>query len=748
MTDRMERELGSSAAGASPWLVWGLRISVFSIPLLVYVLTLCPTCGPGDAAELATSGALLGICHPPGYPLYVLLSRLFVVLLPVGTAAARVNALSAVFGALALLFLYESLRRMLDMYWAPWVACLVLAFSRAWWLASVTAEVYAMNAFFLAVLLWLATLARENSPRVNLVLLAYVLGISLTHHPTILLAVPALLYILRPRMHWRLKEILPALLAGMLALTLYGYIPIRVQLDPPYVFGSPRGLEGLWHHVTAAGYQSNVLPAGWASLAAGFRDFPRFLSEGIPVFLLWAPAIGLVVCRRAGGFFLRFMAILAVPYAAFVLAYAIPDISAYYLPIHIVLASLAAPGFQAAASRILSWGRGGGKPRFRVAAVSAYVAAACLVAGTFLTNLPWCDRSNHRLAEAYGQGLLETAARVSGGDGFLFVLGDHAVFPVTYLRLVESVLPGVEVYDQAGVVLKDVYGDRRLQVPCMDRSERAAIERDLILRHPGSVFYSQKEKVAGGLGVPYRAVGLLFQPSAEPLSAETLDQVWASYRFPAMDNPHLYGDVSSRAIGGVYFQRRAQRERQRGDNMRALEALEKAGRIAFDVAPVQARQVPAYLTLGETDRAISAAERALELSPGLPTALNNLGNVYYMARRWDEARSVFREAIERAPDLAVVYSNLASVYSAAGQPTRSLALLETALALDPGLANARYNFALALVEVGRKDEGVAHLERLVDERPGHPYAGALLKALRAEPASGLPGTSMMLTFIY
>src|SRR5437868_12679578 len=82
-----------------------LGVGVFAAALLLYVRTLAPSVMPGDYAEFQMCAAILGIPHPTGYPLYVLLGKLFT-LLPVGDVAYRVNLSSAVYmaGAAGLLF--------------------------------------------------------------------------------------------------------------------------------------------------------------------------------------------------------------------------------------------------------------------------------------------------------------------------------------------------------------------------------------------------------------------------------------------------------------------------------------------------------------------------------------------------------------------------------------------------------------------------------------------------------------------
>ena len=68
------------------------------LAFLVYLRTLAPTVMWYDMGELTTTSYVLGIAHNTGYPLYILLGKLFT-FLPFGDAAYRVNLMSAVFAA-------------------------------------------------------------------------------------------------------------------------------------------------------------------------------------------------------------------------------------------------------------------------------------------------------------------------------------------------------------------------------------------------------------------------------------------------------------------------------------------------------------------------------------------------------------------------------------------------------------------------------------------------------------------------
>src|SRR4029077_8215032 len=74
--------------------------TVFLVALVVYNWTLAPTVTLTDSGELNVAAARLGVAHPPGTPLWVMLGHL-ASLAPVGSVAVRINFSSAVFAALA-----------------------------------------------------------------------------------------------------------------------------------------------------------------------------------------------------------------------------------------------------------------------------------------------------------------------------------------------------------------------------------------------------------------------------------------------------------------------------------------------------------------------------------------------------------------------------------------------------------------------------------------------------------------------
>ncbi len=177
-------------------------IIVFLVAFITYLLTMTPHICAGDSGELTTAIYNLGAAHPPGYPLYTMLGKIFSYI-PVGDVATRVNLLSAFFGALSIPFIFLFLVKILrltakntflttDRLVAA-TGSLLFAFSFTQWSQAVISEVYALNIVFAPMLLLVLLVWQERvfiqakqgvvhfAERFFL-LFAFILGMSFTNH--------------------------------------------------------------------------------------------------------------------------------------------------------------------------------------------------------------------------------------------------------------------------------------------------------------------------------------------------------------------------------------------------------------------------------------------------------------------------------------------------------------------------------------------------------------------------------------
>ena len=165
------------------------------LAFLVYLRTLAPTVMWYDMGELTTTSYVLGIAHNTGYPLYILLGKLFT-FLPFGDVAYRVNLMSAVFAALTVSVVFVIIHDLTKSILAALFGALTLAFSSTLWSTAVWAESYSLNAFFTAVITLLLLRWREGGQARQLYLASLLFGLSMGNHRLILLLVPGILLFL------------------------------------------------------------------------------------------------------------------------------------------------------------------------------------------------------------------------------------------------------------------------------------------------------------------------------------------------------------------------------------------------------------------------------------------------------------------------------------------------------------------------------------------------------------------------
>ena len=89
-----------------------LPVLIFLLALGVYTATLGPTIDFWDCGEYIATSHILGIPHQPGTPLYVLMGRVFDILLSlVMPTAMAVNFMSGFFSALAIAFVFLTIEK-------------------------------------------------------------------------------------------------------------------------------------------------------------------------------------------------------------------------------------------------------------------------------------------------------------------------------------------------------------------------------------------------------------------------------------------------------------------------------------------------------------------------------------------------------------------------------------------------------------------------------------------------------------
>ncbi|GAB4410825.1 MAG: DUF2723 domain-containing protein [Anaerolineales bacterium] len=407
-------------------------LAAFAVPLAVYVATLPVGLtwahDGADGGDLIAAARTLGIPHPPGYPLYTLVARLFL-LAGWGTPAHRVALLSAVAGAGAAWVLYWLCLALVGRARWPLAlsAALLWAFAPIPWGQAVIAEVYALSAllavgFVAALLHWRNT--GSNAAWQGAWLL---FGLGMAHHLLIAAClVPAAVWAWEQRRRTDGRAWGEA--AGLVALGLscYLYLPLRAAASPPVNWGDARTPTGFWWVVSAAPYRHYVfaLPlAEWPSRVGAWAAL--LLSQ----FKVWGVALGLWGAvslherdRAASWGMLGLFAVITL----YAIGYNTTDSYVYLLPALAVFAAWVAVGLADIAERI----RARRKALGRTALAGIAAALVALPALSLAMNWAACDLRGDREAQQY----VDAALGALPADAVVLADGDRETFALWYAR--------------------------------------------------------------------------------------------------------------------------------------------------------------------------------------------------------------------------------------------------------------------------------------------------------------------------
>jgi hypothetical protein len=244
---------------------------------LLYVLTLAPTTQFWDASEYIAAGHILGIPHPPGNPLFVILARVWEILLaPTGLpVAVRTNLFSATCSAAAHAFWFLAIHRALSRSPAGRRIALPAAIAgvtlsatafTVWNQSNVNEKVYTLSLLTTALLTWLVlvwrdrreaaggrpTTVRESRPGRPpadrlLILAAFLLALTATNHMMGLLVAPAMalfVVLTHPRALANPRLWLSAAVAAAIGITVFAFLPVRGALGPAINEGDPTTWSG------------------------------------------------------------------------------------------------------------------------------------------------------------------------------------------------------------------------------------------------------------------------------------------------------------------------------------------------------------------------------------------------------------------------------------------------------------------------------------------------------------------------
>ncbi len=440
----------------------------------IYLLTLLPNIGWADAPELTTTAYTLGIAHPTGYSMYVLLTHLFARAGPVDSVAWRVNYFSALSATCAMIIFYILLYRhflthITQNKYRVLIAAtgtLLLAFSNILWTQSVTTKVYSFQLFvFLTIFLLLVEWMRQQDSRF-LYLSLFLIGLGFTNHlQTIILAPVLILIFVLKRDYFSGNSKMIFFLISFFLLGYIGvlYLPIRASRYPIMNWGNVQTFQAFLNGIsggqfklrmfsTAPGmgmqnesmYQGivmtnlgnffNALTKQFISQHVQFGIVGIWINVILVLALIFISLWGLLLLwfydrHLWGSTILVFCTVMGI-----VTNYHILNIEDYYIPAVAILALWFTFGISKIFIKLLE-----SKLQLELVYSVILLFIACI---SLFSNYPEIIRSQNKSAYYFGKNILESVEN----NAVIITGGDNDIFPIWYCKYVLGIKPEVTVF--------------------------------------------------------------------------------------------------------------------------------------------------------------------------------------------------------------------------------------------------------------------------------------------------------------
>jgi len=374
---------------------------------------------------------ILGIPHPSGYPLYVLLGKLWTLVVPIGSIALRMSLFSAFTGAGAAAGAFL-LTRKLDLGRPPAIlSSLLLALSPSFWSQANIQRVYTLNALMMVVALYFAVSWWRKPDDRLLVAAVFVSALGACNHTymgVFSLALVIWAMAVRPSA-WRQASLwLRSLAAGVAGLLPYLYQPLRSRADPRLDWGNPETFDRWMAVVT----RREAWDRAWLEVPGDVLIIAEDFVRRIGFEFFWVGAglavLGLMATRARRWPLLLLLFAVGGNFAAMVVHGSRSDLflwHRYYIPTYVVIALLAGLGAQILIER------------WRMLAPWLFLLPLSML----VVGYPEFDRSRYRIADDFSRTLLAQlppGAHLSASD-------DNILFVLIYLHLVEGLRPDVNL---------------------------------------------------------------------------------------------------------------------------------------------------------------------------------------------------------------------------------------------------------------------------------------------------------------
>lgn len=654
------------------YLPWFLFLGVLSI----YITTMAPVVYLGDSGEFTAAAFSLGIPHNSGYPLYAILGKLFC-MIPVGNVGFRMNLMSAVFSSLTVVLVFDAVFRFTASRLCAFAAAAYLAFTPLFWSQTVSAEVYPLHLFFVALMIRLLWQWEKSRAFRHLLLFVFVTGLSFTNHmQTLMLAPPVLYFIISGdrKAIFTGSHFFTITVFFILPLFLYLYLPIRTEAGAAIHWGDPDNLERFLAHVTATAHRSAYVFSGGLS---------QYLHRTLGALRVTAIQYGVLLLLCFWGWvrlsslrwklFLAGLMFFDLVYTVFLNVISL-EVTPFGLPSVIVLAILLGAGLD----QFLAWIRQQRKiGRYFRKCVSAGLCAIPIMA--LISNFGFCDQSRNYTAYEHAVNIFRTADPGST----LFLDGDNNVFPVAYGRIVEGMGQGISLHDRHNVIFRW----RLATYPLIfegswDELESTVLHQIIRSKSDKGVYFATINPFAISVPKGFRTVpcGILRKAITEIEKPSASTEIWKYYGDRSFHD-HFTRDYMNREVASHYFFRQGEAFWLSRRTVKALRFLKLASQIGYNDTSIHSDLGVFYTDQGLFEEARKSLEKSLLYHDNKGGVYNNWGYYYHKKGEYQNAVSAFEKAVLLSPDHSDFYNNLGFARYRAGDKKEALAAFEKSLTI-------------------------------------------------------------------
>ncbi len=716
-----ENLLKSMQKKSAIWIYnrYTLYFLIFFLPFFIYLYTLAQGIIPEDSGELATAAFSLGIPHPPGYPLWIIVTKLFL-FLPGKSIIFKANMASAFFSAAAVFFLFKLIQKNTKNFFVSATVAYLLAFSKIFWSQSIIAEVYSLNIFLVVLYLFFTEKTLLNFKYIKFT--AFLSGLLIVSHYSNFLIVTPAVFILWLKYKKRLFKITYIVL-GFFPLTLFFILLIRANGHPLINWGNPFNLNNLIFHILRLSFGSMIseTPRSFSlffkQLAVLAKMYVFQFSTVVGIIVAFTGLKGILKIKSQYKKYLYSLLLVTTSIGVVITLNLKLDEESFYInrvffiPFFMLMLYISAYYLK----------------NFKQSKILLLLPLLLL-----LKNYKYNDRAKELYTRLYNRNILKSINYKSQ----LFTAKDFSTFPLLYYTKVEYMRPDITIYDWFGNVFDDIFHNKNFHLlPKYKRDAvREKISDKIRLSYTGDTYYSFQRatlKEIKSLGIIYS-----YNKNLQPVNFSYFDN------FQINTNNIKYMDYFLKNMLSVYYFHLGFFYKQEGDNTLSKQMFNLSNKFGGNKAKELLNLAVNAMKEKKFTEAVSLLKQAINSDAELDLpylylanilfqqgnyknaeyyynlcitknrlnamAYNNLGNLYLKLNNTAAAKNIFLKGM--VTGYWKIYNNLAMIYIRENDLLNAEKILKTGINKSPDSINLYLNLSVVLSRLNKWQEAAEYLK--------------------------------------